>query len=579
MLEFLRRSATSVFAWLILGVLALVFGLSFGLPSDSLKIGSDSYVTVRGESIGQQEYQYQMAVAKAFLPLPKDDKMAEMMGVKQEVLEGIIERQVLSDVAQDMGLQATVWDAETLTLSGQMIFFGETVDWLGDTKFNYDRFTKFFLRTLQTTEQNYLEVQRREILARTVRDLLAASVPVSEGELRRAYEDEANQLSLRYVRFEPVEYAQLVDPTADEIAAYVDAHTEELEKAYETQGARFTKLGKQARVRVLKVDLPGEDGDPAEAQKRIADATRRIRGGTDFRAVAREISDDTATARRGGEYGWASVEGTGSGLDPKVDEAVSSLEPGQVSGIVETADALYLVQLVDRREGDVPKEQALMELAEEAFKDEKGKELARRAADEALEALKGGKTLADLFETPDALDAPGEAIEAIEAAPSAQRGVVPSVETTGLFQKNAAIPGLGALPDLATAAWEADPKAEAIPQVFEAGTGFVIAGIERKESASDEGFAERRAELYDRLAQAKAGRTTAVWAMRECLEAKAKGEVVVAEDRVKSLTTYDRKDGEEAPNFKPYSVCERVGNKGGMLKFGMFAQSAGGTAR
>jgi hypothetical protein len=41
MLDFLRRSATSVFAWIILGVLALVFGLSFGLPSENLTLGPE----------------------------------------------------------------------------------------------------------------------------------------------------------------------------------------------------------------------------------------------------------------------------------------------------------------------------------------------------------------------------------------------------------------------------------------------------------------------------------------------------------------------------------------------------------
>lgn len=579
MLEFLRRSATSVFAWLILGILALVFGLSFGLPSDSIKIGSDAYVTVNGEPIKGSDYQYQYAVAKSFMPLPKDEKMAEMMGVKQEVLEAIVERHVLSDVGEKMGLGATVWDAETLTIAGQMIFFGDTVDWLGDTKFNYDIFTKRFLRTLQISEKNYLEVQRREILARTVRDLIASSVVVSEGELRAAYDEEANQLSLRYVRFEPSSYAQLVDPTTDEVAAYVESHTEELDKAFESQGSRFTKLGKQARVRILKVDAPADDPEKAAAARTtIAAARKRITKGTDFRTVAREVSTDTATARRGGEYGWASIEGTGSGLDPKVDEAAQSLEDGQVSPIVEGDGALYLVQVTGRREGDVPKEQAVLELAEEAIKDEKGKELAKRAADEALSAIKSGKTMADLFQSPDALPAPGEAIEAIEAAPAAP-AVRPEVQTTGLFRKGATIPGLGANPELTAAAWEADPKAEAIEQVFEAGTGFVIAGIDRRDSATDEGFAERRGALYDQLVKAKAGRTAATWAMRECMEAKAKGQLVVAEAKVKSLVTYDRKDGEANPGFKPYSVCERVGNRGGMLKFGMFAQQPGGGAR
>ena len=52
MLEFLRKSATSLFAWLILILLAVVFGFSFGLPSDSLTFGKTKFASVHGESIG-----------------------------------------------------------------------------------------------------------------------------------------------------------------------------------------------------------------------------------------------------------------------------------------------------------------------------------------------------------------------------------------------------------------------------------------------------------------------------------------------------------------------------------------------
>ena len=97
MLDFLRRSATSVFAWLILGVLALAFGLSFGLPSFSLTLGPEKYVKVHGEGVGDEEFRYEIALAGRYGRIPKDAETQEAYGAREEVLEGVIERILLGE--------------------------------------------------------------------------------------------------------------------------------------------------------------------------------------------------------------------------------------------------------------------------------------------------------------------------------------------------------------------------------------------------------------------------------------------------------------------------------------------------
>jgi hypothetical protein len=76
MLDFLRRSATSVFAWIILGVLALVFGLSFGLPSENLTLGPEKIVKVHGESIGDEDFRYELNLAARLGPCPRSRSAA-----------------------------------------------------------------------------------------------------------------------------------------------------------------------------------------------------------------------------------------------------------------------------------------------------------------------------------------------------------------------------------------------------------------------------------------------------------------------------------------------------------------------
>ncbi len=575
--------------WTILIILGLAFGLSFGLPSDAISFGRQPLVKAFGESIQMQDYNYQFAALQMspYVKIPKSDKkVMEMMGVKEETLDAIIERHVLVNAANELGLNTDVSDAEDQTADGEIIVLGDTFLWLD--RFNYDIF-KRWLVSLQTNERDFLEVQRQEILARTVRDLITSSAVVSEAELRRVYEERANKLSLRYVRFQSAYYADLVDPTPEDIDAYVASHKEELKRQFESQGVRFTKLPKQVRLRLIRVQKPAalEEGADAEATAKhaeaLAAAKAKIDGAVtalaeqDFRAVAREVSDDPSTARRGGDYGWVSLEGTGTGLEAIVDETALTLGVGQTSAVVESDAAFYVIKVDSMREGDVAEEDALRELATEALMDEGGKNLAKQAAEEALLKIKDdGKQLDELFSGKNALgeESLSGGIDELPVgggAAGSASGDGPRVRVTGLFGKGASIPGIGPQPELTNAAWDADEKAEVIDTVFTTNDGIIIAGVERKESASDEGYQEARADLYTELATTKAVRLNSWFAKTRCLEAKGKGQIVPVQDKIKRLVTYDTNlnvDENGVRQLRPYSMCDRVGMRGSFLRLG-----------
>ena len=583
MITSLRSSLKTVIVWIFLGVLALGFGLSFGLPSDAVGCGAaDPIAKAYGDNILDEDYQYQFQAVAMVLPIPKDAEMQETMGLKQEVLDAILERRVLAKLGERMGLAAIKADAEDLTAEGHVIVLGNTYDFLGDGAFNYEMFKQRHLPRFMVTEPRYLEYQRQELLARTVRDVIAGSVTISEAELRAEYEGRQNQLSLRYVRFETGRYSDLVDPSEADLTKYVEAHKDELVKQFEGQGVRFTKLPKQLRLRFVQVKKPAppaEDADKATqaayakalaaARAKIDGAAARVAGGEDFRAVARAVSEDPMTAPRGGDNSWASVEGTGTGLDPVIDQTAATLKLGVVSPVVESEEAFYLVRVDAAREGDVPQEDALRELAEEGVVRERGKELARQAAAEAMQALKDGKKLTELFRAPDALGEPGVDALPVGGGPAAADPNEPEMRVTGLFAKERPVPGLGMNPELTKAAWAADPKAEFIDGVFETSDGFVIAAVDKKETATDEGLAAARAELYRELVERKAGRVTSRFAFNQCLADKARGDIVPYEKKIQRLMTYETKMAvDEAGNqrLKPYVMCDRVGNRGGMLR-------------
>jgi parvulin-like peptidyl-prolyl isomerase len=67
-----------------------------------------------------------------------------------------------------------------------------------------------------------------------------------------------------------------------------------------------------------------------------------------FAEVASRVSDD-ASAKEGGDMGWVALHT----LDPKIAEAVRTMKPGSISGIIETRDAFQLVLVQEYRPAGV----------------------------------------------------------------------------------------------------------------------------------------------------------------------------------------------------------------------------------
>jgi peptidyl-prolyl cis-trans isomerase SurA len=94
--------------------------------------------------------------------------------------------------------------------------------------------------------------------------------------------------------------------------------------------------------------IPRTEDSRAEAAADMAnDALRRIRGGEDFGAVAKEVSEWPNASRGGdlGEFGYGDFNLDG------FDEVLSNLKPGETSDVFETGIGYMIVQL-DSREGD-----------------------------------------------------------------------------------------------------------------------------------------------------------------------------------------------------------------------------------
>lgn len=88
-----------------------------------------------------------------------------------------------------------------------------------------------------------------------------------------------------------------------------------------------------------------EDHEIQAVKERLEGFRQRILAGESFNTLAILYSDDTGSARRGGELGFY-VRGD---LHPEFEAVAFSLRPGEVSEIVETRSGFHIIQLIERR--------------------------------------------------------------------------------------------------------------------------------------------------------------------------------------------------------------------------------------
>jgi peptidyl-prolyl cis-trans isomerase SurA len=137
-----------------------------------------------------------------------------------------------------------------------------------------------------------------------------------------------------------------------EVLARIRINDAELDEFLEKRNAA-SRGADQFNIAQILVTVPEGADAPAVAQRRArADAAlRRVRGGEDFDAVAREISEDGNRAK-GGLIGLR----TADRLPDLFVDAVRGMQQGEVSATpLRSGAGFHILKLVERRDGSQPR--------------------------------------------------------------------------------------------------------------------------------------------------------------------------------------------------------------------------------
>ncbi len=104
----------------------------------------------------------------------------------------------------------------------------------------------------------------------------------------------------------------------------------------------------KVEISIIQLDPPANEENKAEARQKLLDYRSQILAGKSFNVLAVMYSEDTESAKNGGEIGYL----TRGELEKEYADAAFSLTKNTVSKIIETKYGFHIIQLIDRK-GDM----------------------------------------------------------------------------------------------------------------------------------------------------------------------------------------------------------------------------------
>lgn len=351
MITIMRRYRRTLQVGLLVVVAAFIASLFvFGSSGLDSGVARDGVASVNGETIPIERYQRRYQdYANAYAQMLRErfsQDMLERLGLGTQVLEDLIQETLIMQRAQAEGLAIT--DEELNAHIHGFPAFQE------NGRFTLKRYDEV-LRRLGYTKAGFEDDMRRRLTRQKVEQVVRGGVKVSEAEIERAYADQREEVRVAWALVETAPLMASIEVTDEELAKYLASHESEfreperrrvqyvtvspkdtpatvtdaeVEKYYAEHSSEFeTPL--QVRASHILVTVPETGGSAAEdeARAKVAEAIKRVKGGQDFARVAREMSQDPATAPNGGELGWVKK----GEMVPQFEEALFAMKAGEVS--------------------------------------------------------------------------------------------------------------------------------------------------------------------------------------------------------------------------------------------------------
>ncbi|MGI9265440.1 MAG: SurA N-terminal domain-containing protein [Gammaproteobacteria bacterium] len=418
MLQRIREKITGWVAGIILALLAFVFavwGIDIGTGT------STSAAVVNGEEIPvepvRRAIQDRLAQFQQAYGVDVPDTIVQQ--VRNNVIEGFVRNRLLVERVRtqeyrvsDEELTETVRSMPVFQVGGQFslesyramlsnvgytpsLFEAEQRQDLEVSQLQDGILNSAFSTPLELEERIRLEREKRELSWIKIDiDRFIAEVAVDQDEIEARYDEQPE----RYLNPEAVD-VEYLEVRLSEISNGISVTDDEVRAFYDEEVSRDPLLYKTPEQRRARHILVNIDGDEEEAREKASKLAERAQAGEDFASIASSESDDTGSASLGGDLDWIEP----GAMDAPFEDALFSMEVGEIRGPVKTPFGYHVILLEEVRAGETRSfEETQVELAE-LLRETRAEDIYYDRA-ESLERL--------AFEYPDSLEQAAQELNA-----------------------------------------------------------------------------------------------------------------------------------------------------------------------
>ena len=365
MLQELRDKSTGLIAKIIIGFIIVIFAL-FGTEALFQNYGAAKAISVNGEKITEEDIARGIQNRKQqILSRYGDSVPAEYLTdekLRQPVIEGLVQRALLTQVAKKGGLAANT-AAINKEIANAPVFQQDGV-------FNQERFLQL-LRYQGLTPAKYQKALAEDTVINQLQFAIANSsfvtpaelkniiglsfqtrdynyfvIPVESVEKNVVVEDadikahyDANAATYTTPEQVAVDYVEL---SISELAKNIVVTDEQAQKQFEQNAKDFVAKTERQAAHILF--------EGADAEKKASDVKAKLAAGEDFAKLASEYSTDEGSKNQGGDLGFSA----GDSFPAEFESALAKLKIGEISAPVKTEAGVHIIKLVSERGSKAP---------------------------------------------------------------------------------------------------------------------------------------------------------------------------------------------------------------------------------
>jgi peptidyl-prolyl cis-trans isomerase D len=517
MLSLLRRGGFVQFVMAAI-VMVIILAFAFDNRGSRASLQKECVVRMAGDCIPPKDF---FSAFRLAVPPQLEPEQVRAQGMRQQVVDGLIERELLLAEARKLGVGVSDEEVDKELAQGRVHFSmpaarytlamsrrfqlepNDMVTYIpvknADQTFDFKVYKRSVQNFARMSTKDFKDRQTDELVAARMRSLIQAQVRVSENEAFAQYSREGSKAVARIAQV-PKSWFQrfAVTVSKERERQFAAANAAQIDATWELEKAAYVK--DCADLSEIVIDVSGmNDDDKAAAKKKLEDAKAKIASPDDFAAFASMLSTSPSGVN-GGRVGCVSASGEPDAQI--VQDAVKALSPNQTSAVLSNDSTLRLLRVNARlSEADlatVGRQIIVSRLARDAV----ANELAEQFAKAVLELAKTGTSLEQAItqqigatlgaaSSSRQKDALGKA--ALEAE---QR---PKLEVSGSFSVDAnPLPGaLGPSPAPQLFALQKPDEVLAAPIATE--QGWAVLQLKEKTTVTREDFAEKKSELVREL--------------------------------------------------------------------------------